>query len=174
MIENNHPVASLPNILTLCNIIMGLGAIITTAHGNFTLAGVLIITGALFDRLDGQVARRYSLASEMGKQLDSLADVITFGIAPAIAMYMLSFAEIAVLGFIIIIIFVVSGVYRLARFNTLDSNGVFIGLPITIAGLIMALLILFQVRFNIHPYLIALSMLLISYLMICKREIKKV
>lgn len=174
MIENNNPVTNLPNILTLCNIIMGLGAIITTAHGNFTLAGVLIITGALFDRLDGQVARRYSLVSEMGKQLDSLADIITFGIAPAIAMYLLSFAEIAVLGFIVIIIFVVSGVYRLARFNTLDKDGVFIGLPITIAGLIMALLILFQARFAIHPYLIALGMLLISYLMVCKREIKKV
>ncbi len=175
MIENNSsPVANLANILTLCNIIMGLGAIIATAHGSFTLAGLLIITGALFDRLDGQMARRYSLTSEMGKQLDSLADVITFGIAPAVTIYMLSFADTAVLGFIVIIVFVVSGVFRLARFNTLNYDDVFVGLPITIAGLLVALLILFQVKFDFHPYVIAVGMLLISYLMVCKREIKKV
>jgi len=73
-----------------------------------------------------------------------------------------------------IIIFVVSGVYRLARFNTINFDGAFVGLPITIAGLLMALMILFQVKFDFHPYVIAVGMLLISYMMVCKREIKKV
>lgn len=175
MMYNNHsPVAHLPNVLTMCNMVMGLGAIIATAHDKFVLAGLLIITGALFDRLDGHVARKYCLTSEMGKQLDSLADVITFGIAPAITIFMLSFAETFVLGFIMTITFVSCGVYRLARFNILNYQNVFVGLPITVAGFMLAILALFQTRVDIHPYLIAVGMLLLSYLMVCNRQIKKV
>lgn len=165
---------SLPNILTLCNINLGIGAIIAAYYGYFSLAGLFIIIGAVFDRLDGQVARKYQLTSEMGKQLDSLADAITFGIAPAITIFMVSFTETAVLGFIATIIFVTCGVYRLARFNILNYTDIFVGLPITAAGFLMALLTLWQTRMGIHPYLVALGMLLLSYLMVCKYEIKKV
>ena len=174
MLDHDSPVIHLANALTLCNIIMGLGAIIATAHGFYALAGLLIIIGAVFDRLDGYAARRFSMDSEMGKQLDSLADVITFGIAPSVTIFMLTFAETVILGFVMTIIFVGCGVYRLARFNLLDYQNVFIGLPITVAGLMLALLALFQTQVSVHPYVMALGMLLLSYLMICKREIKKV
>lgn len=174
MIKYQPPVDQLPNALTMCNVILGLGAIIATAHGNFSLAALLIITGALFDRLDGHVARKYSLISEMGKQMDSLADVITFGIAPAVTIFMLSFSDTFLLGFFLTITFVGCGVYRLARFNLLNYQNVFVGLPITVAGFLLALLVLFQTRVDIHPYLVAAGMLLLSYLMVCKREIRKV
>ncbi len=171
---NSNPITQLPNVLTLCNITMGLSSIITASLGNFTLAGLLIIIGAIFDRLDGQVARKYQLTSEIGKQLDSLSDLITFGIAPAIAIFLLSFIDTFVLGFIMTVLFVTCGAYRLARYNTLEFSGVFIGLPITIAGFLLALLTLLQTHMVVHPYWIAISMLLLSYLMVCKKEIKKV
>jgi CDP-diacylglycerol--serine O-phosphatidyltransferase len=174
MSNGNSPITQLPNLLTLCNITMGLSSIITASLGNFTLAGLLILVGAVFDRLDGHVARKYQLTSEMGKQLDSLSDLITFGIAPAIAIFLLSFADTFVLGFIITIIFVTCGAYRLARYNTVDFSGVYVGLPITIAGFFMALLLLWQTQSSVHPYWIAVIILLLSYLMVCKREIKKV
>ncbi|AGL03558.1 CDP-diacylglycerol--serine O-phosphatidyltransferase [Desulfoscipio gibsoniae] len=173
-VNGNSPLTQLPNVLTLCNITMGLSSIITASFGNFTLAGLLIIIGAFFDRLDGHVARKYRMTSEMGKQLDSLADVITFGLAPAITMFLLSFTDTVVLGFIITVIFVTCGAYRLARFNILNYSDVFIGMPITVAGFLLALLTLFQTQMPIHPYWTAISMLFLSYLMVCKREIKKV
>ncbi|WP_347490168.1 CDP-diacylglycerol--serine O-phosphatidyltransferase [Desulfoscipio sp. XC116] len=172
--NSNSPLTQLPNFLTLCNIIMGLSSIITASFGNFTLAGLLIIIGAVFDRLDGHVARKYRMTSEIGKQLDSLADVITFGIAPAITIFLLSFTDTVVLGFIMTVIFVTCGAYRLARFNILDYSDVFIGMPITVAGFLLALLTLFQTQMAVHPYWTAVSMLFLSYLMVCKREIRKV
>ncbi len=174
MINGNSPITQLPNVLTLCNIAMGLSSIITASLGNFTLAGLLIIIGAVFDRLDGHVARKYELTSEMGKQLDSLSDLITFGIAPAVSLFLLSFTEYFVLGFILTVIFVTCGAYRLARYNTLEFSGAYIGLPITIAGFLLALLALLQTQTAVHPYWTAIIMLLLSYLMVCKKEIKKV
>jgi len=174
MINGNSPITQLPNVLTLCNIVMGLSSIITASLGNFTLAGLLIIIGAIFDRLDGHVARKYQATSEMGKQLDSLSDLITFGIAPAISIFLLSFTNTFILGFIMTVVFVTCGAYRLARYNLIDFSGVYIGLPITVAGFLLALLTLLQTQMAVHPYWIAVSMLLLSYLMICKREIKKV
>jgi len=173
MSNANSPIAQLPNLLTLCNITMGLSSIITASQGKFTLAGLLIIAGAVFDRLDGHVARKYQLTSEMGKQLDSLSDLITFGIAPAMAVFLLSFTEAFVLGFISTIIFVTCGAYRLARYNTVNFSGVFIGLPITIAGFFLAIFTLWQAQTAVHPYWTAAFMLLLSYSMVCKKELKK-
>ncbi|WP_066636699.1 CDP-diacylglycerol--serine O-phosphatidyltransferase [Desulfolucanica intricata] len=172
--ENSFPVAVLPNILTFCNIIMGLMAIIVAAADQFTLAGLLIILGAVFDRFDGKVARKFHVTSEMGKQLDSLADVITFGIAPAITIFMLSFTELQFLGLILAITFVICGAYRLARYNILNYDNVFVGLPITVAGFLLALFALYQTKFDVHPYITAIGMLLLSYFMVCKHHIKKV
>lgn len=174
MINGNSPITHLPNVLTICNIAMGLSSIITASLGNFTLAGLLIIIGAVFDRLDGHVARKYELTSEMGKQLDSLSDLITFGIAPSISLFLLSFTEYFVLGFILSVLFVACGAYRLARYNILEFSGVYTGLPITIAGFLLALLTLLQTQTAVHPYWTAVIMLLLSYLMVCKKEIKKV
>ena len=173
MLINSH-IHQLPNFLTLCNIAMGLCSIITAAIGNFTMAGLLIIIGAVFDRLDGQIARKYQLTSEMGKQLDSLSDLITFGIAPVVSLFLLTFADTFVLGLLLAVLFVTCGAYRLARYNILAFSGVYIGLPITIAGFFLALLTLLQTQMDVHPYWIACIMLLLSYLMVCKREIKKV
>jgi len=171
----NSPIVILPNAITFSNITMGLSAIICASSGNYTLAGILILIGTVLDRLDGHVARKYDIASEMGKQLDSLADVITFGLAPALTIFMLSFSDTAVLGYLMTIIFVVCGAYRLARFNIMSYDNAFVGLPITMAGFLMAMLILFQSKTSLlHPGLVALGMLLLSYLMVCKRKIRKV
>ena len=168
------PVAMLPNILTFCNITMGLLAIIVAASEQYALAGTLIIIGAFFDRFDGKLARKFEVTSELGKQLDSLADVITFGMAPAITTFMLSFTELRLLGLVLASTFVICGAYRLARFNILNYDNVFVGLPITVAGFLLALFAVYQAKFDIHPYLSAIGMVLLSYFMVCKHQIKKV
>jgi len=171
--EFRFPVTVLPNILTYCNVAVGTVAIILAAGNLYYMAGMLIIIGAVFDRFDGKLARKYEVANELGKQLDSFADIVTFGIAPALTAYMLSFSELQALGMALAVTFVISGVYRLARFNILNNDKVFMGLPITAAGFLLTVLMLYQNKFDAHPYITAAAMIILSYSMVCKRQIKK-
>ncbi len=170
----SFPVSILPNALTFCNVAFGIIAIIFAANNLYTPAGLLIIAGAIFDRFDGKVARKYEVTNELGKQLDSLADIITFGVAPVITIYMLSFSQLQVLGIILAVVFVICGVYRLARFNIHCYDNVFIGVPITVAGFLLAILVLYQTKFFVHPFINAIGILFLSYSMVCKRQFKKV
>lgn len=77
---------SIPNILTCCNLLSGAGAVVMAFEGQFTLAFLLIIVGALFDFCDGASARLLGVSSPIGKELDSLADLITFGLAPSMML----------------------------------------------------------------------------------------
>ena len=81
--------ASIPNTITLGNMACGLLAVLSIMRGDFTLAGILIALALVFDFLDGLVARALKVHSELGKQLDSLADVVSFGVAPGFFMYKL-------------------------------------------------------------------------------------
>ncbi|HHX71062.1 MAG: CDP-alcohol phosphatidyltransferase family protein [Miniphocaeibacter sp.] len=133
----------LPNTLTTINLTMGILAIFLLI-GDFTvntrrISCLLIFVGMVADALDGKVARALGVDSEMGKQLDSFADSITFGLAPMIILY--SFKELQTHNvlFLAIIIYPLAGVYRLARYNLGDFSDFFLGLPITAAGSIVAL-----------------------------------
>ncbi len=114
---------SIPNILTLCNLFCGCLAVKSAIEMNFTMAFYLVIAGVIFDFMDGFAARLLGAYSEMGKQLDSLADMVTFGVAPAMVIYMAGLEYVALL----IALF---SALRLAKFNVDERQGdSFIGLP---------------------------------------------
>lgn len=160
-------VKSLPNMLTVSNLFLGIVAIILAFQGNeyVDYAAITVIIGMLMDGLDGRVARMLNAQSEFGKELDSLSDVITFGVAPAFIMYVVTLQHISVIGIIITAIFPICGALRLARFNVQAGvPGYFTGLPITAAGGVLATLALYHEVFNI--VLLAVGMLLLSFLMV--------
>lgn len=160
-------VRALPNLLTIGNLFLGIVAIILAFQGNHYVeyASVMIIIGMLLDGLDGRMARMLNVQSEFGKELDSLSDVITFGVAPAFIMYVVALQNLDTMGILITAIFPICGALRLARFNVQAGvPGYFIGLPITAAGGALATLALFHEVF--HIALLTLSMLLLAFLMV--------
>lgn len=128
----------IPNILTLVNLFAGVTAIILTFSSYTVVPALLVLGAALFDSLDGRVARRLNMASEFGRELDSLADLISFGVAPAMLAYAVQFYRLGWLGFALAAVFTVCGALRLARFNILRVKGYFVGVPITVAGPVLA------------------------------------
>ena len=131
----------LPSTATLTSIMLGVLAIMVLPDGNFLLAAILILLGSILDVLDGQLAERLDAVSDLGKELDSLADVITFGVAPTILVYHLLLIvgvdrSIAVLTSLT---FVLAGAFRLARFNTMpsDRSAFFKGIPIPMASALL-------------------------------------
>lgn len=129
----------LPNLFTTAALFCGFYAILASADGRFGFAAVLIFVAMIFDACDGRVARLTNTASEFGVQYDSLSDLISFGVAPAMVMYQWSLHFIAVepnvpsrLGWMAAFIYCVCAALRLARFNTqvdVVDKAVFIGLP---------------------------------------------
>jgi CDP-diacylglycerol--serine O-phosphatidyltransferase len=119
----------------------GVLAIMVLSDDKFLLAALLITLGSILDVLDGQLAARLGAISDIGKELDSLADVVTFGVAPTILLYHLLLivgvaTHIAILASLM---FVLAGAYRLARFNTLpsDRQAYFKGMPIPMACILL-------------------------------------
>lgn len=166
----------IPNTMTLGNLICGVLSIQCTIYQDFTTAGIFILLGGILDRYDGTVARFLNTHSDLGKELDSLADLVTFGVAPAILAFSLyNFSSLGLFGYIPLIVFPVAGGFRLARYNCSDFNNVFTGIPITIAGSLMAVLEIFTaVKIKTIPLLVPfVLMLLLSYLMISHFQIKK-
>lgn len=157
---------SLPNIFTVGNLFLGIISIILVFNNNHELAAIMVIVAMLLDGLDGRVARALNAQSEFGKELDSLSDVISFGVAPAFIMYVTAFTELnAAAAWIVTAIFPICGALRLARFNVIAGvPGYFIGLPIPAAGGVLCTLALFHRELN--PYVLVFATLLLSYLMI--------
>ncbi len=158
---------SLPSLFTIANLFLGIISIIFVFNNNPDLAAIMVIVAMLTDGLDGRVARALNVQSEFGKELDSLSDVISFGVAPAFIMYVVAFQDLnAAAGWIITAIFPICGALRLARFNVITHTtpGYFIGLPIPAAGGVLSTLALFHEQMN--PAILLISTLLLSFLMI--------
>jgi CDP-diacylglycerol--serine O-phosphatidyltransferase len=157
---------SVPNMFTVGNLFLGIISIILVFQGNPDLAAIMVIVAMLLDGLDGRVARALNAQSEFGKELDSLSDVISFGVAPAFIMYVVAFSDLnPATAWIATAIFPICGALRLARFNVVAGvPGYFIGLPIPAAGGVLCTLALFQKELN--PYILVVSTLLLSYLMV--------
>ncbi|MCM3713795.1 CDP-diacylglycerol--serine O-phosphatidyltransferase [Halalkalibacter oceani] len=137
---------SIPNMFTQGNLYCGFLSIGFAANGQFNNAAILILIGMMLDSMDGRLARMLKADSQLGKELDSLADVVTFGVAPSFLMYYTYFYQFGLLGLAVAGLFPLFGAYRLARFNIgspKQSTSYFIGVPITAAGGILALLTLF-------------------------------
>ncbi len=141
----------IPNSLTLGNMLLGFISLIYSSLGTqqgYFIAGFLILAAGLLDGLDGPAARALKVTSPLGKELDSLADCVAFGIAPGFLSYNAYLAGIHEpfftmpfdLGMLIAAIFPICAAYRLARFNILKSSNSFTGLPAPAAGIIIALI----------------------------------
>lgn len=137
------PHHSIANIITLSNITFGTLSLLHSIRGHYTTAAAFILIAVFLDGMDGRVARRLSVSSELGKQLDSLCDLVSFGVAPAFLIYLQYTVVYSFeFGVVLTLYFVLCGAYRLARFNILGITDYFLGIPITLAGALMALMAL--------------------------------
>jgi CDP-diacylglycerol--serine O-phosphatidyltransferase len=135
-------VVVMPSAFTLGNLFFGFWAIVSAFNGNFRWAGWFIVFAGILDMLDGRVARLSGTGTRFGAELDSLVDVISFGVAPALLIYFLDFSSAGRFAWILCYIYVTAVALRLARFNVLSagkpSTGWFTGLPSPSAGMTLA------------------------------------
>jgi len=141
----------LPNILTLAGVCLGISSIKFSIDGNFSLAVTLILLAAILDALDGRIARLIKGTSEFGKELDSLTDFVSFGIAPVFILYFWELQNYGKLGWAISLIYSVCCVLRLARFNLTKideteswKNNFFEGIPSPAGGLLILMPLIYE------------------------------
>ena len=131
----------LPNLLTTINMFFGFFAVIYAISGEYVMSSYAIVAAAVFDLLDGRVARMTHSTSEFGAQYDSLCDLISFGMAPGVLLYLWALQPFGRIGWLVSFFFVACGALRLARFNVQKSvlnPAYFQGLPIPMAAGIVA------------------------------------
>ena len=168
----------LPNILTLGGVCLGISSIKFSIDGNFNLAVTLILFAAILDALDGRIARLLKGTSEFGKELDSLTDFVSFGIAPVFILYFWELNNYGKLGWTIALMYSVCCVLRLARFNLTKINiqeewkyNFFEGVPSPAGGILILMPLVYELSdYNLKidvrslsPYLtILVALLLVS------------
>jgi CDP-diacylglycerol---serine O-phosphatidyltransferase len=134
-----------PNAITAFSLTSGFLSLIFTSKGDFQLAAVMIFAAAIFDLLDGIAARLLKTTSQFGVELDSLADIVSFGAAPAFLIYSFHFYQLDMLGIIISAMPLIFGAFRLARFNSqveeIETKGDFKGLPIPLSAITIAMFV---------------------------------
>ena len=173
--------SSIPNIFTFINLSFGILSLLEAFKENYLLAAVFILLAGLVDRYDGRVARYLKVSSDLGKELDSLADLVSFGVAPSVLTFLrfkLGDASevgivLMVIGYALLLCFPICGAFRLARYNATQFDGVFRGVPITIAGAVVALFILLSLIVNLNVFLPIIVLVIFSYLMVSNIQLKK-
>ena len=136
-----------PSTFTMGNAVCGFLAILSAFEGEITTACWLIVLSGFLDMLDGKVARLSGTSSEFGVQLDSLADFLSFGVAPAVIMYVVKLSSMGKWGWIISVVYIMAASYRLARFNLLaqtDEKKEFLGLPTPGAAMLLVSYVIFS------------------------------
>ncbi|MCM8780585.1 MAG: CDP-diacylglycerol--serine O-phosphatidyltransferase [Candidatus Omnitrophica bacterium] len=161
------------NILTFLSLIFGFVSIIFSLENHFTFASWAIIISVALDGLDGQVARKNPLHNEFGKELDSLVDVVSFGIAPSVLGYIFVYRDFYLLATIALFIYLACSVMRLAKYNITpkeELTSYFYGLPTTASGGFLASFILIYRRYTRlpSPYIFLVLVLLLAFLMVSK------
>ena len=169
----------LPNILTLGGVCLGISSIKFSIDGNFSLAVTLILFAAILDALDGRIARLIKGTSEFGKELDSLTDFVSFGIAPVFILYFWELNTYGKLGWAISLIYSVCCVLRLARFNLTKvenqqewKNNFFEGVPSPAGGILILLPLIYELtdfsfNFEVRQFTPFLT-ILIAFLLVSK------
>jgi len=163
----------IPNLFTAMNMFCGFLSILSASEGNCIYAAWLIFIAAIFDALDGLVARLTNSSSELGVELDSLSDIVSFGAAPSFLLYKTFFYSMSTWGIIISAIPLIAGGFRLARFNIQlvgFSKSFFLGLPIPSSALTIASFVLAfyndgypkPISDFITPMILVLSFLMVS------------
>ena len=162
----------IPNLCTSANLFFGMCSMLSTYHGDYFWASVFILVALIADGLDGRIARALGVVSEMGKEMDSLCDLVSFGIAPAFLAYSFCMHQFDKLGWAAAIIFALCGMWRLARFNVSTSivHGFFMGLAIPAGGCIVASSTMLFLALGIQPanygLVYPVTMIIIAYLMV--------
>lgn len=166
--------SAVPNVFTFANLGCGVMSLMMTFQGNYKWAAIFILLACLADRYDGRVARFLNVSSDLGKELDSLADLVSFGVAPSIlAFNVYGFSNLGLLGYLLVMLFPIAGAYRLARFNVTQFDGEFFGIPITFAGMFMALYCFITMNYLAPQGVTVIILIALSYLMVCKHRFKK-
>lgn len=173
----------LPNVLTITNMILGLAVISLVITDNsreiIKVGCLLIILGAVIDGIDGKLARHLHATSDFGKELDSFADLVTFGLAPICLLWQLDIFGETVVSFLLLAVYPLAGAFRLARYNIGDYRDYFLGVPITCAGILMALFILVLEMFvkgnnvQIFSGLTVIVLLVLSLLMVSSLKVPR-
>ena len=165
LLENRRLAYFIPNTFTALNMACGFIAIIYAFHGEFYKACMFIVLGAIFDSVDGRIARMTNTQSSFGEQFDSLSDLVSFGVSPAIVYYFRFLADAGRPGMVACFFFMLCGALRLARFNaTIDKNksDYFQGLPIPGGATAVISLIFLSSSF---PEIIKYRPLTVAYLL---------
>ncbi|RJP31374.1 MAG: CDP-diacylglycerol--serine O-phosphatidyltransferase [Candidatus Omnitrophota bacterium] len=171
----------LPNLLTCFNVACGVSSIIYGIEGKYEIAAMLILLAAFFDLIDGKVARLFGSSSSYGLQLDSLADVISFGVAPPVLMHTILYKDLDRLGLSMVLVYTLCTALRLARYNVqaalVQKRDHFVGLPCPVPACFIAALVLVchdyfgpvetilpqaVLRTGIHVGLVVLACLMVS------------
>jgi len=165
-----------PGTFTMGNIVCGFLAILSAFEGEVTTACWLIVLAGFLDMLDGKIARLSGTASRFGVELDSLADFLSFGVAPAVIVYVVKLNSMGKWGWIISIVYIMAASYRLARFNLLaqtDEKKHFLGLPTPGAAMILVSYVIFNYylwdRMEYGQYLVSM-VILFAALMVSQIE----
>ncbi|MDC9715164.1 MAG: CDP-diacylglycerol--serine O-phosphatidyltransferase [Gammaproteobacteria bacterium] len=157
----------LPNVLTTFGLFAGFFSIILASKGQYAEAAIAIFVAMLWDGLDGRVARLTNTQSAFGEQYDSMADMVSFGVAPALLMYFWQFEQVGKIGWIGAFIYAAAGALRLARFNTqigVEDKRYFQGLPSPAAAALIAGLVWTKEFIGTTPYdqyLVAVSWIIL-------------
>ena len=154
-----------PNGLTSMNLVFGMCSILSTFNGELSTAAVCILLALVADGLDGRSARALKVSSEIGKEMDSLCDMCSFGVAPAIMIYQFGMQDLGLVGQVVAGLFAVGGCLRLARFNcnTGVVHGYFQGMPIPAGACFLAAYALSGYTFS--PMIVAAMTLVIAVIM---------
>ncbi len=174
--KNLNLVYVIPSLLTILNLYFGFVAINFAIKGKFSLSALFIIFAAVMDLMDGRTARALRSSTPMGRELDSLVDLVSFGVAPSILIYLWALKDFPKLGFFVSFLFVVGGALRLARFNTLSKDGIsskryFVGLPIPSAALVLVSTVLFfktPPEWKFFPIALGIVVFFTSFFMISR------
>ncbi|MGD0336607.1 MAG: CDP-diacylglycerol--serine O-phosphatidyltransferase [Candidatus Omnitrophota bacterium] len=167
----------LANLLTTLSLFSGFISIVFSLEGHFTLASWAILSSVLFDGVDGQVARLNPVPSEFGKELDSLVDVVSFGIAPALLGYIFIYRQFYLVAVFALFLYLFCSVMRLAKYNITPKEKMrkyFYGLPTTVSGGVLAAFILIYRGkvgtevFEFAPPIFLLLVVVLSYLMVSR------
>lgn len=164
----------IPNLLTTGNLFSGLFSILAVFNANYMAAAIAILVAVVFDMLDGKSARWTNSTSQFGVEYDSLADLVSFGVAPGLLIYSWALSGHGMVGSAVMFAFVACGALRLARYNVMAATSesrYFTGLPIPAAASVVATLVVFDhhiVRMGaeVKPLLILIMTLVLAFLMV--------
>ena len=179
LVSNKKTRVILPNILTLVGVCIGLTSIKFAFDGKFELSIIAVIVAAIIDGLDGRIARLIKGTSKVGKELDSLTDVISFGVAPAFIMYFWALSETGRVGWLISLIYVVCVALRLARFNVSSNeesswkDNFFEGIPSPAGGVLVLMPLILSISefqfLNLnYQIIVPIMFIIVSILLISK------